>query len=560
MPQDAFTLQYVCRELGGLFVGGKISKINQPEKDVLSLLIYTRCGTVKLDIDLSAKYCRVSAGETTGFSNPKTAPNFCMLLRKHLQNAEITAVKQVGFERVLYFDFKCFSEFEVTNMRLYLEIMGKYSNAVLVRDGIICGALKTASLETGARRVMLSGAVYRLPEKQDKCDPTDLNALKNTFEKKCGDAAKFIADNVAGIAYVTADDIVGLYGENVTYEQVYEYVNSPDYAPCIVYRDGAPTDFKARLTEGAKPYKTLLEAQADFYTAAVTDKRFADKKRRLLSAVNSAEKKVEKRLAQTYDKLAECEKADEIKLKGELITANIYAVERGSTVFETANYYDENGGTIRIELDPRLTPSQNAQKYYKRYQKLKRTALNLSAQKRESEERRAYLKTISDNLDFAENMHDLLETEQELISISLLPAPKAANGKKGGKKDGELSPFRKYSCDGFTVLCGRNNGQNDRLTKGLNADDLWLHVKTFHSSHVAIVCDGRKPTDEVIKFAAEVCAYYSEARGKDKTAVDYTLKRYVKKPNGANSGFVVYTDFKTILVAPNAHTEAKTDE
>ena len=560
MPQDAFTLQYVCKELENLFVGGKISKINQPEKDLLSLLIYTRCGTVKLDIDLSAKYCRVSAGEKTEAPNPKTAPNFCMLLRKHLQNAEITAVKQVGFERVLYFDFKCFSEFEVTDMRLYLEIMGKYSNAVLVRDGTICGALKTASLETGARRVTLSGAKYALPEKQDKCDPTDLTALTKTFANAGGDRAKFIADNVAGISFATALDIVGLYGENVSAEQVYNYVNSPEYQPCVICRGGVPVDFKARLSEGAKPYKTLLEAQADFYTLQVTQKKFADKKRKLVSAVNSAEKKVEKRLALSLEKLSECDKAEGIKLKGELITANIYAVERGMRSFEAVNYYDENCGKISIELDPRLTPSQNAQKYFKRYQKLKRTAQTVMAQKAESEERLAYLKTIAQNLELAEDLNDLTETEAELISLSLLPAPKTEKGKKGGKKSEEASPFRKYSCGGFTVLCGRNNSQNDRLTKGLNASDLWLHVKTFHSSHVAVLCDGKEATDEVIKFAAEVCAHYSEAREKDKVAVDYTLKKYVKKPNGANAGFVVYTDFKTILVAPNAHTEVRCDE
>ena len=560
MPQDAFTLQFVKRELENAFVGGKISKINQPEKDLLSLLIYTRCGTVKLDIDLSAKYCRVSAGERTDLPNPKTAPNFCMLLRKHLQNAEILAVGQLGFERVLYLDFNCFSEFEVTKMRLYLEIMGKYSNAVLVKDGIICGALKTASLETGARRVMMSGAKYTLPEKQDKCDPTNLEGLEKAFENFSGDAARFIADNVAGIAYATALDIADLYGEKVSAKNVYEYVNSPVCRPCVVYRDGVPADFKARLCEGAKEYKSLLEAQADFYTFQVREKKFNDKKRRLVSAVNSAGKKVEKRLAQSLEKLAECEKCEGVKLKGELITANIYAVERGMRSFEAVNYYDENCGRITIELDPRLTPSQNAQKYFVRYRKLKRTAQTVTAQKKESEERLAYLKTIAGNIDLAEDLSDLAETEEELIALSLLPAPKAEKGRKGGAKAAQTSPFRKYIHDGFTVICGRNNGQNDRLTKGLSAGDLWLHVKTFHSSHVAIPCEGREPTDEVIKFAAEVCAYYSEAREKDKVAVDYTLKKYVKKPSGANAGFVVYTDFQTILVAPNAHAEDRCDE
>lgn len=559
MPQDAFTLRYVAAELNGLFTGGKISKINQPEKDLLSLLIYTRKGTVKLDIGLSAKYCRISAGEKTETPNPKTAPNFCMLLRKHLQNAEITAVKQDGFERVVYFDFKCFSEFEVTPMRLYLEIMGKYSNAILVKDGIIVGALKTASLETGARRVTLSGAKYLPPEKQDKADPTDLNALTRAFENKAGDAVKFIADSVAGIAFTTACDAVDFYGESVTAKQLYDYVNDGEYTPCVTFADGVPTDFKARYCAGARRYETLLEAQAAFYSDAVEKKRFADGKRRLVSAVASAEKKVEKRLAQTRDKLAECDKSEDVKIRGELITANIYAVERGMTRFEAVNYYDENGGKITIELDPRLTPAQNAQKYYKKYTKLKRTAQVLSGQKEESERRLAYLESINANLNLAEDMHDLTETEEELISLALIARPNKPDGKRG-KKENRISPYRRYECGGFTVVCGRNNAQNDRLTKGLAATDLWLHAKTFHSSHVAVLTDGRQATEEVIKFAAEICAYYSDAREKDKVAVDYALKKYVKKPNGANLGFAVYTDFKTIIVAPDAHTEDRTDE
>lgn len=556
MPQDAFTLQYVTKELKETLVGGKISKINQPAKDRLSLLIYTRGGTVKLDIDLSAKYCRVSVGEKCASPNPKVAPNFCMLLRKHLQNAEITAVKQVGFERVIFFDFKCFSEFEVTDMRLYLEIMGKYSNAVLVKDGIISGALKTASLETGARRVMLGGAKYALPEKQDKCDPADLASLKKTFENAIGDRAKFIADNVLGIAYSTALDIVESCGENAGAEEVFSYVNSPDYQPCVIFKGGEPTDFKARLTAGGKPYETLLEAQADFYTFQVTAKSFNDKKRRLVSAVCAAAKKAEKRLAIALEKLSECDKADEMKLKGELITSNIYAVERGKSSFEAVNYYDENCGKISIELDPRLTPSQNAQKYFKRYQKLKRTAQTVTKQKQESEERISYLESILSSLELAEDLHDLTETESELISLSLLPEPKQV----GRKKETPTAPFRRYLYDGFTVLCGRNNTQNDRLLKSLNANDLWLHVKTFHSSHVAVLCDSGEPTDAVIKFAAEVCAYFSQAREKGKVAVDYALKRYVKKPNGANAGKAVYTDFKTIIVAPDKHAEAIDNE
>ena len=561
MPQDSFTLKYIARELSQTFVQGKISRINQPTKDLLSLLIYTRNGTVKLDIDLSAKFCRISAGEKTELPNPKVAPNFCMLLRKHLQNAEITEIKQVDAERVIYFRLKCFSEFEISELTLYLEIMGKYSNAVLVKDGKILGALKTASLETGARRVTLSGAVYKLPEKQDKTDPADLDGLKKLLPTSSADVAKFIADSVAGVAYATALDAVEIYGENITGEMLYNYLNADDYQPCVVMRDGEPIDFKARI-HGGERRETLLQAQAEFYDYAVQKKLFGDKKRKLISALNSAEKKVEKRLAQTYEKLKECESGELIKLKGELITANIYAIERGASKFEAVNYYDENMGKITVELDARLTPSQNAQKYFKKYQKLKRTAQTLHAQRAESEERADYLKSISANLNLAESVADLKETEDELIALGLLPAP-VEKGGKGGKKAKNAesqTPFRKYRFGEFTVVCGRNNVQNDRLTKGLPPTDLWLHAKNFHSAHVGVITLGKQPTDEVIKFAAEVCAFYSDARENDKVPVDYTFKKYVKKPNGGRLGFAVYTDFKTILVTPNAHAEEREDE
>ena len=559
MPQDSFTLKYVARELSQTFVQGRISRINQPTKDLLSLLIYTRNGTVKLDIDLSAKFCRISAGERAELPNPKVAPNFCMLLRKHLQNAEITEIKQVESERVIYFRLKCFSEFEISELTLYLEIMGKYSNAVLVKDGKILGALKTASLETGARRVTLSGAEYKLPEKQDKVAPDDLEGLKRILPSFSADAAKFIADGVAGVAYATAVDAVELYGEAITAEQLYGYLNAEEYQPCVVYRDGEPVDFKARCNGDGQPRGSILQAQAEFYGYATQKKLFGDRKRKLISALSSAEKKVEKRLAQTYEKLKECETGELVRLKGELITANIYAIERGASSFEAVNYYDENMAKITVELDPRLTPSQNAQKYYKRYQKLKRTAQTLNAQRAESEERLNYLKSISAHLNLAESGDDLTETEEEIIALGLLPAPKEKAGKKGKSAVTE-TPFRRYRFGEFTVVCGRNNAQNDRLTKGLAPTDLWLHAKNFHSAHVGVITLGKQPTDEVIKLAAEICAYFSDARGNDKVPVDYTLKKFVKKPNGGRMGFAVYTDFKTILVAPNAHTEEREDE
>lgn len=551
MPQDAYTLRHISKELAREFVGGKISRINQPEKDWLSLLIYTLNGTVKLDICLSAKYCRISAAEKREVPNPKVAPNFCMLLRKHLQNAQITAISQIGFERVIAFDLKCFSEFETTDMRLYLEIMGKYSNAVLTKDGIIVGAMKVASLENNAKRITMSGARYALPEKQDKADPFDRRALNALFEGGHGDAAKFIADRVAGIALTTAADMVAEYGEDITADEVYEYVTGGEPSPCVTLAGGKPADFKARCAGGDKiSYPTLLGAQAAYYDHCVGERLFADKKRKLASALSSSLKKTEKWLGQIESKLAECASMEDVKLKGELITSNIYAVRRGDRTLEAVNYYDPECRTVKIELDTRLTPAQNAQKYYKKYAKLKRTATALGEQKAELSEKLFYLNSIEVALNSSEDMPDLTGIEQELVSLSLLPDEGNKKGKKA--KDAPL-PFRQYECDGFEILCGRNNVQNDRLVRSLSDDDFWLHAKAYHSSHVAIIAGGRQPTDRAIKFAAEVCAYYSEARQSDKTAIDYTRRKFVKKPSGANAGFVTYTQQKTILVTPDAH-------
>jgi predicted ribosome quality control (RQC) complex YloA/Tae2 family protein len=554
MPQDAFTIKYVVKELKDLLVGGKISKINMPERDELSLIIYTKTGTVKLEISASAKNARISLGREEK-PNPKVAPNFCMLLRKHLQNAEITDLKQQDFERIVIISFKCFSEFNVTEMQLYCEIMGKYSNVILVENGIILGAMKCTSLEENLKRVLFSGAKYTLPQSQGKANPTDIEELNSAFRLTEEHNAEFISSAVTGIAYSTALEIVATYGVNLTAQNLFDYVNRAPVSPCVTTSFGKPLDFKVRsLSEEKINFPTLLQAQTEYYSYLYTKNTFEDKKRKLLSALSSSLKKQQKRSAQIEQKLFECNSADEIKLKGELITANIYAIQRGATSFKAVNYYEEDCPQITIELERQLTPAQNAQKYYKKYAKLKRTLTNLTAQKQEVEQKTDYLKSIEGNICAAEQLCDLTETEEELMELGLIKKP---DDRK--KKAKPVTPFRTYNISGFKVLAGRNNAQNDRLLKALGAEDIWLHTQKFHSSHVGIITDGKAVPDSVLLCAAGICAYYSEAREKDKVAVDYALKRYVKKPNGANLGFVIYTDYKTIIVSPDAHGEYKED-
>lgn len=555
MPQDAFTIKYVVKELSEVLMGGKISKITQADRDSLTFIIYTGKGSVKLDICLSARACRLSLTDSDK-PVPQVAPGFCMLLRKHLQNAQITAITQLEYERVVMIDFDCTSEFEHLKMRLYVELMGKYSNAVLTQDGVILGALKTTAIGENTKRVLFSGVKYTIPEPQEKILPDDLPALEAAFEYAAGDMAKFISDKVKGVAYSTALDIVETYGENLTAKDVNSYICGGQSNPCVTFLGDEPNDFKARSSmPNRREYPTVLEAQKAFYDYQYKKQSFEEVKKKLLAALNGAVKKLEKRLQTINQKLLDCRDADEIKLKGELITANIYAISRGMDSFEAVNYYDEKGGKIKIALERTLSPSQNAQKYYKRYAKLKRTQETVSAQRGETEERLNYLSSIASHISAAESISDMEETSEELKQIGLI---KDVN--KGKKQKPKITPFRTYSINGFKVLAGRNNIQNDRLIKSVLGGDMWLHTQGYHSSHVAIICEGRDVPDDVLLAAAEICAYYSDGRSGTKIPVDYTRRKFVKKPPASNAGFVIYTDYKTILVEPASHAGESTEE
>lgn len=548
MPQDAFTIKYIAEELKNALCGGKISKITQPARDELTFIIYTANGNVKLDACLSAQDSRLSLSEDEK-PVPQNAPNFCMLLRKHLQNAVILDVKQPNFERIIYFDLKCVSDFSASVMRLYFEIMGKYSNAVLCENSVIVGALKTTALGENTKRILFGGVKYELPAPQDKLNPDDVAETDKILSAPCADKAKRICEKIKGISYVTALEMVDFYGENITGRDVYDYIFNMKSEPCVTYLNGCPHDFKVRSVEkDRKICENILQAQSEYYSCVYRKKLFSGKKSKLESPLSSAVKKAEKRLAAIEQKLLECGEADEIKLKGELLTANLYAVKRGAESFTAVNYYDEGGGNVEIKLDSSLTPAQNAQKYYKKYAKLKRTQISVTSQKQEVLQKLAYLNSIASNIRAAENICDLEDIEQELSEIGLIKPVEA-------RKKKTETPYRTYVYEGFKILAGRNNIQNDRLTKSLAADDIWLHTQKYHSSHVGIITNGQNVPDGVLLFAAEVCAYYSDGREGSKIPVDYTLKKYVKKPPKSNAGFVIYTDYSTLLADPVSHGE-----
>ena len=562
MPQDAFHIRRLSKELNGFLVGGKINRISQVSKDELTFIIYTGKTTVKLIVSANASTARVCLSSTE--KEPlAVAPNFCMLLRKHLQNAEIVSVKQYGFERIVEITLHCTTDFSECDRVLVCELMGKYSNVVLVEKGIVLGALKTTSLIDENHRVLLAGAKYAYPAPQDKLSPFDGAGMRSrleNFEKMHPEGyetetlAKFLFENVAGLALPTAREIVtrAKAAERPLHLFTGEFCENEPCSAHIKRADGAIADFFAFEIDGGEKAPSLCKAEDEYYTSRETKKGFEDKKRKLESAANTLRKKAAKRLQDTLERLREAEKADENRIKGELLTANLYRIEKGCSSVELENWYDERGGTLKIALDTTLTPSQNAQRYFKTYNKQKRAKEILTPMKSAEEAEISYADSVSAAIRSAETDEDLKEIETELIAAGLMRAPAK---KIGGKKKETEIPFREYEHGGMKIYLGRNNLQNDRLLKFAAAEDIWLHTQKYHSSHAIVVTEGRQVQDETVLFAAELCAYYSDGRDGDKIPVDYCKRKFVKKPSKSKAGFVVYTDYKTVLVTPNRHKE-----
>ena len=478
---------------------------------------------------------------------PRDVAIAAQLLLQYLQGAQIVRVETVGFERIIAFRLHCISDFSECERVLYAEIMGKYSNLLLTENGVILGALKTTSADEQCRRLILPGAKYVLPAPQDKVDPRDKLALSALCAHAEGDLAHFLFTNVSGLAPCTAELIAKNFSGGDLAAHVYDFIFSDEVQPCVVERGGTVVDFHARMAENATKFATLSEAQCYFYAKKRSKNLLEGARRRLSSAVSQAIKKQEKRLAQILEKQRTAADAESIRQKGELITANLWALTRGMKSCELVNYYDEKGGTVRIALDERLTPSQNAQAYFKRYQKQKRTLEALAPQEADVRRELAYLESLPPLLSSADSTDDLKALEEELVAAGLIKLPQLPQA-RGAKKKPEI-PFRVYEAGDFAVYAGRSNLQNDRLVRSSAPDDIWLHARQLHSAHVVIRTNGRKVPERVLAYAAAICAKYSAGKG-DKIPVDWCRIKYVRKPKGAKAGFVTYTDFETVLGDP----------
>lgn len=550
MPQDAFTLRHIARELNAMLSGGKVNKIIQPSRDEVDILLYAGGKTRKLLLNTNASFARACVSDLPR-SAPDVAPNFCMLLRKHLTGATLLSVRQEGFERILSFAFDCAGEFTRAERVLYAEIMGKYSNLVLTENGVITGALKVSSLQENFKRVLFPGVQYEPPEPQDKANPSDFAALSERLRAfSGGDFAEFLFSNLSGLALPTCRLIERetAAGEGSAAQRVYDFIFSEETAPAVERRGGEAKDFHARYPQGER-CESVNAAQNIYYTERETKRDFSEKKRKLESLLLARRKKEEKKLALLLERERDCGDMEKNRICGELITANIYALRKGMDGCELANYYSENAEKIKISLDRTLTPAQNAQKYYKKYNKQKRTLAAVAPQKAEALADLDYTKSMLSALSRAENMLDLAEAEEELREAGLL-APL-----KKKQKVSAAVPFRSFEKDGFCIFAGRNNVQNDRLLREAAPGDVWLHTQKYHSAHVLIRTEGRAVPEAVLLAAAEICAFFSDGQAGNKIPVDYCERRFVKKPPKAKAGFVVYTDFKTVLADPDRHAE-----
>ncbi len=564
MPQDWFNQKYIAEKLNEQLAGAKLNRVSQPKKDEILLSLYAKNENKKLVVSANAGECGIYY-TTAEKENPAVPYNFCMLLRKHLTSCTLEKVSQTPFERITVLHFVGKNElFERTEKSLIVEIMGKYSNVILTENDKILGALKTVASDLTSKRPLIVGMKYVLPPSQEKLELKKDNLLKLyrdfSLSGSTDDNVKFLFDNVKGLAYQTAEELWRKVElklndstencEKIIAETIIDGVENARVMPTMYYDGEKVVDFSCVPYENYYRkqvyYKSLTDLVSDFYEKKQFFNHFNEKKNKLVSATNSAHKKSKKRLGIILEREQSCLDMEDNKIKGELLTTYAYMIKGGESV-EVDNYYTNE--KLKISLDKNLSAIENANAYFKKYKKQKRTLSLVEAQKAETESEVEYFNGILTDLSLAETFDDLNAVEEELKHVGIVKESVSSKNKRDKAK------YRNFTIDGFTVKVGRNNIENESLTQGANKNDVWLHAKSMHSAHVVISCARKSVTEKVIKTSAEICAYYSGGRYSQKIEVDYTFKKNLKKPPKSKAGYFIYTDYKTVIVNPDRHAE-----
>ena len=568
MPLDAICLQGVVGELAPQLTGSRIEKIQQPARDQIILLLR---GSRRLFLNAGANQPRIHLTEQLR-DNPSQPPMFCMLLRKHLSGGIIESIRQEPLERVVTLTVLASDEMgERGRFTLVWEGMPRRANLILCdRDGRIIDCLRRVDLEAEQDRQVLPGLFYRLPTRQDKRSP--LSVTEEEFAALLGRAAPdapldgWLLDTFTAISPLVARELTvracGSTDAHVSqgnalwdvFSHWQRAVNENTFTPTLIKRNGSLADF----TYGpVTQYGTYAETEVydsfshlldDFYEKREQAERVKQKGRDLLKTATTARDRVRRKLAAQEKEMAACLDRDHLRICGELITANLYRMERGQSRLTAQNYYDENCADVDIPLDVRLSPQENAARYFKQYAKAKTAEKYLTAQLQRGREELQYLESVLQELAQAESEQDFNDIRTELTDGGYI----RQRGRKqpGFQRASKPREFR--SSAGLRILVGRNNRQNDRLTtKDADKRDVWLHTQKIHGSHVILCTGGAEPDEQSLMEAASLAAYFSQAQGSTKVPVDYTPVKFVKKPAGAKPGMVVYTTYQTMLADPD---------
>lgn len=560
MALDAIVLSAIKRELDEKIVGARIDKVQQPERDSVLISVRNNGENLRLFINAGAGSGRIQLTNAS-FENPAEPPMFCMLLRKYLVGARIEKLTQPDYERLLLIDILSRNELgDNVNLQLAVELMGRSANLVLIgADGRIIDCLRRMDYGGDAERRMLPGMIYRLPPKQKKPLVFTLSSDERRGILKKADFSKpldkQILDSFSGLSPLICREVACRCGSDPellpdALDALIDTVKAEDFIPTLLLENGKPRDFSfMTLKQYGSGFETQTEESFSALLDAYFSKREAIERRRkrgreLSHSVKTARDRIARKLASQREELRRTEDRDSIRKNAELLTANMYRVKRGDTKLIAEDYYSEGSPEIEIKLDELKTPQQNAAAMFKEYNKLKTAESYLTKLIAEGEKQLDYLNSVLDEIDRAETERDLAEIRRELTDTGYIKKQKGAKPDKSKKQ-----PYLSFvSSDGFEILVGRNNAQNDELTtKTARRTDIWLHTKSVHGSHVIISCEGLNPPERTVAEAASLAVYFSQGRAGGKTAVDYTMLRFVKKPSGALPGKVIYTDYNTIM-------------
>ncbi len=559
MSFDGLFTRAMVKELVDTIKGGRINRIHQPYQNELVLVVRANGKNRRLLLSAHPAYARIQLTDEP-FDNPQDPPMFCMLLRKHLEGAVIEDIHQAGLDRVVVFDIKSRNEIgDISFKQLYVEIMGRHSNIILVdkERNLIMDSIKHVPPAVNTYRTILPGHEYVMPPEQHKRNPLEATKEDVTaaLDWNSGKMDKQIVAQFAGVSPLLAKEIMHRAKfsnpEAVTdaFLSVMEPIKKFDLQPVMIIGAQKESFYMIPLMslEGeVKTFPTLSALLDRFYAGKAERDRVKQKGHDLERFVKNELEKNESKIKKLEATLAEAQNAEQFQLYGELLTANLYAVKKGMDKVKVQNYYDEDGAMVEIPLDPLKTPAENAQSYFSRYQKAKHAQVAVREQIKKARDEVLYFENLLQQLETA-SPKDIGEIREELEEEGYL---KKRHSRARRKNANKIALEKYEASDGTEILVGKNNKQNDYLTNRVAArDEIWLHTKDIPGSHVVI--RSKNPAPETILEAASLAAYFSKARQSASVPVDYTKVRYVKKPNGAKPGFVIYENQQTVYVTPD---------